>query len=198
MIIPSKWRSWSWTNIVQLRSYNTLRRSWNEKRRQKNDFHCVEKKVTSQHMFYLAPLTMHIFMLNITFQCFRMTEDVPVIVHSSFRHSSRLLVIDNEFCISARASNNGNITAPIIAYAITNSTRPGVENTIRNNIWKQRFEFHVDVSVSITKSFPSFTCSASDIFGIQSFTNIPCISHSITSEYFLGMIFCLVFALHTC
>lgn len=93
---------------------------------------------------------------------------LPVIVHNSFKHSSRLLVTDNVFCISAGASNSGNINAPIIEYSTTNSTRPGVENTIRNVKLTQRFELNMVSLSSAPISISSSTCSTSDI--LQQFT----------------------------
>lgn len=56
----------------------------------------------------------------------------PVIVQSSRRHSSRLLITANVLCSSIGASKNGKMAAPIIEYRITNTHKPGVENNIRN------------------------------------------------------------------
>lgn len=56
----------------------------------------------------------------------------PVIVHSSRKHSSRLLITANVLCSSSGASKNGKINAPISVYTTTKQHRPGVENIMRN------------------------------------------------------------------
>lgn len=57
---------------------------------------------------------------------------LPVIVHSSRRQSSRLLIMVSVLWSSIGASKNGNMTAPNNVYDITSTQRPGVENIIRN------------------------------------------------------------------
>lgn len=58
--------------------------------------------------------------------------NLPVIVQSSRKHSSRLLMTASVLWSSSGASKNGNIAAPIREYRITKAHRPGVENRIRS------------------------------------------------------------------
>lgn len=81
---------------------------------------------------------------------------LPVIVHNSRRHSSRLLMTAKVLCSSSGASKNGNMAAPINEYSTTNTHSPGVENKIRNVKCTHRF-----VWITFTVSSLSTTISPS-------------------------------------
>lgn len=81
---------------------------------------------------------------------------LPVIVHNSRRHSSRLLMTAKVLCSSSGASKNGNMAAPISEYRTTNTHNPGVENKIRNVKCIHRF-----VWITFTVSSLSTTISPS-------------------------------------
>lgn len=103
-------------------------------------------------------------------------EYSPVMVHSSRRHSSRLLITANVLCNSSGASKNGNIAAPINEYKTTKAHKPGVENRIRNVKCKHRFVCITSVGSPSTAISPSLFSACgismmivffgSDLFGL--------------------------------
>lgn len=82
-------------------------------------------------------------------------EYSPVMVQSSRRHSSRLLITANVLCNSSGASKNGKIAAPINEYKTTKTHKPGVENRIRNVKCKHRFVCITSVGSPSTAISPS-------------------------------------------
>lgn len=85
-----------------------------------------------------------------------LSNHLPVIVHNSRKHSSRLLMTANLLCNSSGASKNGNIAAPINEYSTTKTHSPGVENKMRSVKCIHRF-----VWITFTDSSLSTTISPS-------------------------------------
>lgn len=108
--------------------------------------------------------------------------NLPVIVQSSRKHSSRLLMTARVLWSSRGASKNGNMAAPISEYKITMTHRPGVENRMRNVKCTQRF-----VCITFTVSSLSTTISPSlvsicDISPVYTF--IFCVCSQKSSKIF--------------